>query len=778
MNCSHRSAMKLSFLALVSFLLPVVPVQSQDFVWAQQMGGTGVDQGLGVAVDGSGNVYTTGFFKGTADFDPSAGVFNLTSTGFDDIFVSKLDNAGNFVWARQMGGADFDQGLGVAVDDSGNVYTTGRFRGTADFDPSAGVFNLTSAEFLDIFVSKLDSAGNFVWARQMGGTDLDLGAGVAVDGSGNVYTTGFFKGTADFDPGTRVFNLTSAGSFDIFVSKLDSAGNFVWARQMGGTSVDLGSGVAVDGSGNVYTTGRFRGTADFDPSAGVFNLTSASFDDIFVSNFDDIFVSKLDSAGNFVWARQMGGTGVDEGYGVAVDGSGNVYTTGYFRGTADFAPGTGVFNLTSAGSFDIFVSKLDSAGNFVWARQMGGTSVDLGSGVAVDGSGNVYTTGRFRGNVDFDPGTNVSKLTSTGFDDIFVSKLDSAGNFVWARQIGGTGLDLGSGMAVDGSGNVYTTGFFESTVDFDPGAGVFNLTSAGSGDIFVSKLDSAGQPPAISEGGIVLATLLPTVTTISPLSIISVFGQNFSTDTILFPNLDSEGKLDTVLGGTCLTMNGVALPLFAVTPGQINAQASAAKALGPASFTVVTDCGTVAAISSAPLSIEIGRAASTTTRALTSDVEMATVEEATPGFFLFPPHTEDGFIAARFNAIPGQPPVPVAPEDSFPNDSFGPSRPAEPGDIILLYGTGWGETTAGLEAGELPSGAAQLLPGASPMVTFGGIPMAPEDVLYVGVTPGTAGLYQLAIRVPAIAQPGNNQVVFTVYGKSTPVGPVIPVASP
>jgi uncharacterized protein (TIGR03437 family) len=157
---------------------------------------------------------------------------------------------------------------------------------------------------------------------------------------------------------------------------------------------------------------------------------------------------------------------------------------------------------------------------------------------------------------------------------------------------------------------------------------------------------------------------------------------------------------------------------------------------------------------------------------------MATVEEATPGFFLFPSRAEDGFIAARFNSTPGQPPVPVAPENSFPNDSFGPSRPAVPGDIILLYGTGWGETTAGLETGELARGAAQLLPGAKPMVTFGGIPMAPDDVLYVGVTPNTAGLYQLAIRVPATALPGNNQVVLTVYGKSTPVGPVIPVAAP
>ena len=549
--------------------------------------------------------------------------------------------------------------------------------------------------------------------------------------------------------------------------------DFVWAQQMGGTGNEYPAGIAVDDSGNVYTTGAFQGTADLDPGAGIFNLTAAG------SIAPDIFVSKLDSAGNFVWARQMGGTGYGNPTGIAVDDSSNVYTTGVFSGTVDFDPGAGIFNLTSAGSIhrDIFVSKLDSAGNFVWDRQMGGTSNKEPAGIAVDGSGNVYTTGVFSGTGDFDPGAGIFNLTSAGSiaPDIFVSKLDSAGTFVWTRQMGGTGYEYPAGIAVDGSGNVYTTGVFSGTVDFDPGPGVFTRTSAGRDDVFVSKLDGGPPLPAISEGGIVLATLLPTVTTVSPLSIISVFGQNFSTEAILFPNLDGQGKLDTILGGTCLMMNDEVLPVFAITPGQINAQASAAQVLGPASFTVVTDCDTPSPLLSETVTLS---GVFPTPRALTSDVETATVEEATPGFFLFPPRAVDGFIAARFNATPGQPPVPVAPENSFPNDSFGPSRPAAPGDIILLYGTGWGETTAALGTGELASGAAELLPEANPIVTFGGIPMASEDVLYVGVTPTTAGLYQLAIRVPAMALPGDNQVELTVYGKSTPLGPVIPVAAP
>jgi putative cell wall-binding protein len=189
-------------------------------VWARAFGGTGTDDSFGVAVDAAGNVHTTGSFEGTVDFDPGSGVSNLTSAGDTDVFVSKLDADGNLVWARAFGGANFDQGFGVAVDAAGNVHTTGRFAGTADFDPGSGVANLTSAGIDDVFVSKLDSAGNLVWAHAFGGTSFDEGRGVAVDAAGNVHTTGWFVGTADFDPGSGVANLTSAGSADVFVSKL------------------------------------------------------------------------------------------------------------------------------------------------------------------------------------------------------------------------------------------------------------------------------------------------------------------------------------------------------------------------------------------------------------------------------------------------------------------------------------------------------------------------------------------------------------------------------
>jgi hypothetical protein len=444
-----------------------------------------------VFTDSSGNVYTTGTFQGTVDFDPGNGIATLTNTGTRDSFISKLDSSGNYVWSKQLGGTGDDQATSISVDSSGNVYTTGTFQGTADFDPGTGTANLTSAGLSDIFISKLDSSGNYVWAKQLGGTSTDVANGISVDSSGNVYTTGFFSGTADFDPGNGTANLTSAGLSDSFISKLDSSGNYVWAKQLGGTSTDVANGISVDSSGNVYTTGTFQGTADFDPGAGIATLTN--------TGTRDSFISKLDSSGNYVWVKKLGGTSDDRATSISVDSSGNVYTTGTFQGTADFDPGNSTANLTSAGLSDIFISKLDSSGNYVWAKQLGGIDYDQANDISVDSSGNVYTTGAFQGTADFDPGNGTANLTSAGNTDIFISKLDSSGNYIWTKQLGGTDYDQANGISVDSSGNVYTTGTFTGRVDFDPGARMVKLMAGKILDSFISKLDSSGNYAAAQQ---------------------------------------------------------------------------------------------------------------------------------------------------------------------------------------------------------------------------------------------------------------------------------------
>ena len=217
---------KILILFFLSLIVCTASFAQPGLVWARQMGGTSHEEGISTAVDASGNVFTTGHFVGTADFDPGPGTLSFTSAGSSDIFVSKLDALGNFVWAKQLGGITNDQGFALAVDPSGNVLTTGSFSGTVDFDPGSGTFNLTAIGLSDIFVSKLDDQGNFVWAKQMGGNPIpstyDEGRSIAVDPSGNVFTTGIFYAVGDFDPGPGTFNLNSGSNSipDIFCKQI------------------------------------------------------------------------------------------------------------------------------------------------------------------------------------------------------------------------------------------------------------------------------------------------------------------------------------------------------------------------------------------------------------------------------------------------------------------------------------------------------------------------------------------------------------------------------
>jgi len=493
--------MYLLLICLVTCIGTALYAQTPNTTWAKGMGGLGGDNGYSIATDAAGNVYTVGYFNGTVDFDPSPSVYNLTSSlGSSSAFVSKLDMNGNFVWAEAIGGngAGYAEGYGITVDASGNVYTTGSYYGTVDFDPSISVYNLSALGGLsggmeDIFVSKLDSNGHFVWAKSMGGASgIDRGLGIAVDVSGNVYTTGYFRTAADFDPSVTNFTVSSAGGHDIFVCKLNGAGNFVWAKAMGGSSGDdFGYDIKVDVSGNVYTTGTFLNSGDFDPSSTIYNLGNSG-----TSN--NIFISKLNGNGNFVWAKAMGGLGVDFGNSIAVDSSGNVYATGKFSGTADFDPSTSIFNLTSLGSTDIFVSKLDISGNFVWAKVMGGSvGDDIGYGISVDACGYVYTIGTYKGPVDFDPSvsTYILNSSSTLSTDLFISKLDPIGNFVWAKAMYRA---FSRRISIDANGNIYTTGGFSDTTDFNPSGTAMNLISAGGGDIFVAKILNTNIAPVFS----------------------------------------------------------------------------------------------------------------------------------------------------------------------------------------------------------------------------------------------------------------------------------------
>jgi len=458
--------MKKTFL-FVSLLLSTTFIFAQIRVWqwVKQAGGSGDDQGWSIATDSEGNSYVTGSFSGTAAF----GDTNLTSSGSTDIFVAKLDSDGNWLWAKQAGGTNYDCGFSIATDSSGNSYVTGYFAGTATF----GDTELTSSGNNDIFVAKLDSGGNWLWVKQAGGTDYDYGNSITIDSSGNSYVTGYFRGIASF--GNTNLTNTSNHYYDIFIAKLDSNGNWLWAKQAGGTSSDYGYSIATDSAGNSYVTGSFTTAATF----GNTNLTS--------SGGIDIFVAKLDSSGNWLWTKNAGGIDTDNGNSITIDSSGNCFVTGYFGGTADF----GTTNLTSSGGSDIFVAKLDSSGNWKWVKKAGGSNWDRGNSITIDSSGNIYVTGDYFSATATFGNTN---LTGSGGTDIFVAKLDSSGNWLYAQKAGGTDYDYGNSITIDSSGNSYVTGYFSGTAAF----GDTNLTSRGQRDIFIAKVHIPYYPNNVS----------------------------------------------------------------------------------------------------------------------------------------------------------------------------------------------------------------------------------------------------------------------------------------
>ncbi|MEO8148931.1 MAG: T9SS type A sorting domain-containing protein [Bacteroidia bacterium] len=404
------------------------------------------------------------------------------------IFLFAQSNAQTFKWAAQFGGTDYETGEDVAFDSSGNVYMVGIFNSTADFDPGTATYNLTSAGAQDVYVVKLDSNKIFNWAVRVGGVQQDFAYSIAVSGS-SVYVCGNFRDTVDFNPGAGINNMISAGGSDIFVLKLDTASNFVWVKQIGAAGNDVAERLTTDNAGNILMCGEFQNTVDFDPGAGVQNMTS--------NGSADAYILKLDNNGNYVWAGHYGNSPGQLAYGIDIDASNDVYVTGEFYGTTDFDPGAGVFNMTTTGfNANIYVLKWTAAGNFAWADNMGNSSGgDEGVAIKTDNAGNPVITGTYFGTVDFDPGVGTFNLTATGTNgDIFVLKLAAAtGTFMFAKSMGGTGLDQSYSLALNVAGHIYVTGFYSLTADFDPGAAVFNLTSSGPGDAFICELDAAGN---------------------------------------------------------------------------------------------------------------------------------------------------------------------------------------------------------------------------------------------------------------------------------------------
>ena len=421
----------------VSAQCTAVNATTQSGTWGGTvlMGTASTDRGHGVAVDSSGNIYVAGYTAGALDGE--------TNSGGNDIYLTKYDASGARQWTRLSGTAGGDESgwAAVAVYGSDSIYVTGYTSGALDGEISAGGS--------DIFLMKYNSSGTKQWTRLLGTASSDVGWGVAVDGSGNVYVAGTTEG--DLDGQTH-----SGGTYDTFLTKYNSSGTKQWTRLLGNGTETYAYTVAVDGSGNALVAGHTRGTFDSESNVGMM----------------DIYVAKYNSSGTRQWVRMLGSARFDYCYGVGTDTSGNVYISGAAYGDFD-----GLANSDGTWmSEDVFVAKFDSSGTKQWSRFFGTATNDVASGLAVDGSGNVYVTGNSDGALDGE--------TNAGGHDLYLVKYNTSGTRQWTRLLGTTSGEYGRSVAVDGSGNAYLTGHTSGNLD--------GATNNGGNDAYLVKYDTSG----------------------------------------------------------------------------------------------------------------------------------------------------------------------------------------------------------------------------------------------------------------------------------------------
>ncbi len=490
-------------------------------------GGKYYDKGFRTAADNAGNVYVTGTFQNTLTFDNST----LSVSGFSQYFVVKYNSAGNVVWVRSGGnGYSNDISSDIDLDSKGNVYITGNIR----------VGRTTVA-----FISKYDQNGTLLWTKTTSSisSTYAVATGITVDYNGNATITGYFGGAAVFG---ILSEITSKGNEDIFVARYNTNGDLIWVTSAGGTGVDIARDISCDAMGNLYVTGDFTLSATFG------NQTLKS------QGEEDIFYLKYDEFSNLQFAYSAGSTGSDKSYSISAKSYESAVFAGSFKGIASF----GSQALTSRDT-DYFVAKIDKYGNVLWARSGGSETSDGAFGVASDTYGNIAVTGYFTGTAGFGSQTMVSK----GGRDIFVSRYDETGNFVWARSAESLSDITGFGIDFDNNGNVVVTGEYQGVTDF----GINQVTSRGGYDMFLWKIKFDILQSDISDSLFSIVAPNPTTQNVdmkqvlvgsSKDSVVQAYIRNpgtykFRVDSIYFRGADA-GSFEIVSG----------LPVYEILPNE------------------------------------------------------------------------------------------------------------------------------------------------------------------------------------------------------------------
>jgi uncharacterized protein (TIGR03437 family) len=686
--------------------------QSQELVidppliFSTYLGGSGLDYAYAIAVDSIGNTYVTGG-AGSTNF-PTTAPLQSGLKGAEDVFVTKISpNGSTKLYSTYLGGGGPDEGRGIAVDVQGNAYITGS-AGSIDF-PTKNAIQATQGGSGDAFVTKLNATGSaLVYSTYLGGNAIDSGSAIVLDTAGNAYVTGTTF-SADF-PTKNAFQPVKGAQQDAFVAKINSAGTaWLYATYLGGNNVDQGNAIAVDAAGSAYVTGYTEST-NFPLASPLRSSNQTSV---------DAFVSKLNPAGSaLVYSTYLGGSATDYGTAIAVDASGSAYVTGIVT-SDDFPLANPIDNtLGSHAVDDAFVTKFSPSGTTLdYSTYLGGGSADDPYGLAIDQAGNVYITGRTNSS-DF-PLTNAIQATRFAFD-MFVTEINAAGSArLFSTFIGGTGSESGRGIAVDRLGNIHVAGEGTST-DFPvvrPLQGT-NGGGTGSQDGLVLLLGDA-----VPSSGPVITTVSDNLVeggAVVPGGWFYVKGSDLADVQRIWGTGDfpDSNTLPTNLNGVEVWVNGAPVPVYFISPGQVNAQA-------PSNV-------------SGTMTVQVFRLG------LGSNILTVPVAQLQPSVYFYQVNSKD-YAAALFQdySLMGDPAI-------VPG-----THKAKPGDIIQLY-------TSGLS----PSPSGTVLSAPVP-ISGVGVTIGTTDAQILFAALVAPGQFQVNFIVPQVAD-GEYPITVSTSGKTSP----------
>lgn len=457
--------------------ITVFAVHAQTHTWSFALGGQGQDDVQAMAVSDFGHLYVAGdVYDDTLDMDPGAGQADLYSA---NSFLASYTTDGTYRWAYAFDGGGFAEAQ-VAPAANGDVVIAGRWTGLGDLDPGPAVVTADANGTGRLVVARYDSIGNLSWAFNIGGTSSEKIAGVALDAAGNVYISGIVYGGCDFDPGpSTIIPFPPSGIQYNFLAKYAANGQALWARMLRGPAFFRAPVIAVDSAGNAYVSGSVGDSLNLDVG-----FTNTVINE--VGPVEDVYLARYRADGSFHWGGVIGGSLDGYAHAISANADGRVVVTGTFRGAYDFDITAGATSLSATvpGAYDAFVAVYDSTSALQWAKRFGQSGLDNGTAVRMNAQGEVALAGYYAGSI-----TIGSPISGFGWDDAFLARLDASGNVLWAFGIGANDYDRASAVAMGADGATYLGGYFNNTIDLDPGAGTSNWTMIGFRDLFVARYD-------------------------------------------------------------------------------------------------------------------------------------------------------------------------------------------------------------------------------------------------------------------------------------------------